>query len=1098
MSPLKIRLAVTISTAALLAASAYAGDKLQQGPAPDWVEPVALPKTASAPEGAPIAVLASDVQTRFTLQSSAFYTDIALRIQTAQGLPAGQFALAWDPATDDVTIHSFHILRGDQVIDVLAHQNFTVVRRETNLDRAMLDGVLTGVLQPEGLQVGDIITYSYTLTRHIPELGAHAEGLLTDGMPDLPVGHYLRRAVWDASLPMRWKTTDDLGDLKASQKGGQKEVRFEASDYTPPKAVDQAPLRDQMFSQLQFSNYASWSEVSATIAPLYDKAAKLASDSPLRAELDKIRAAGSDPETQAAAALKLVENDVRYVYLGMNESGVVPADADATWTRRFGDCKGKTALLLALLHELGIKAEPALVSTTIGDGMDQRQPMAEYFDHVIVRAEIGGKTYWLDGTRYGDQRLSDLRTPDYHWALPLRGAGAELVAMTPEPLDKPASEESLALDASAGLDLPAKVHGERLYRGDFAVQLDSSISGMTPEDRDKALKSSWTDDYNWLTPNSVSVVFDPDKREERLVVDGVAKMDWDASNGYGRRYEGDNYGLGWTSDLKRDPGPHQNDPVALNYPYYSVWRETVTLPDHGKGFSLTGAPLDATLYGKAFHRALSLKDGVFSVEASMRALTSEIPYVQAVKDQPAVTAIAKSGVYIIAPFAYKATKAEVDASKPVSGDAQAHADAASKLMAQQRFDAALAEMDAAIKLKPDDADLLLQRGGLRVMLRDFNDALADFDAVLKIDPTRWEALNGRGQALLQLKRPADAIEAYSQSLELHSDNQWARSGRISAYAANKQPDKALADAQMFARLQPDLVSAQWALAVSLMATGHYEQALDAYRKALALTPDNVALMTEVADRLTPCYTTSREDCDKQHVEALALYDKVIAAQPSPYAYTARSQVRPYDQFELRKKDIDAALAMAPDSGFAMSARASIYFNHKDYDLAIADATHVIEHPDPDFDDSQARRIRALAYEQEKKLDLALADWDALCAASPDDAQPLNNRAWLRATHNLDLDKALADADAALKLSPDTAAFLDTRAFIELRMGRLDVALSDYDAALKQAPDLAASLYGRGLVKGRLGQKTAGDADLAAARKVYSGIDKNFADYGVTP
>jgi tetratricopeptide (TPR) repeat protein len=1097
MSPLKIQLAAAISTAALLAASAYAGDKLQQGPAPDWVEPVAPPKTPPANSEAPVAVLVSDVQTRFTPEGSAFYTEVAMRIQTAQGLPAGQFALAWDPATDDVAVHSFRIQRGDQVIDVLAHQSFTVVRRETNLDRAMLDGVLTGVLQPEGLQVGDVVTYSYTLTRHIPELGAHAEGLLSDGASDLPVGHYLRRAVWDASLPMRWKTTDDLGDLKATQKGALKEVRFEASDYTPPKAVDQAPLRDQMFSQLQFSNYASWSEVSATIAPLYDKAAKLAPESPLRAELDKIRAAGADPAVQAAAALKLVENDVRYVYLGMNESGVVPADADTTWTRRFGDCKGKTALLLALLHELGIKAEPALVSTTIGDGMDQRQPMAEYFDHVIVRAEIGGKTYWLDGTRYGDQRLSDLRTPDYRWALPLRDAGAELVAMTPEPLDKPASEETLQLDASAGLDVAAKAHGERLYRGDFAVQLNASLASMTANDRDKALKSSWTDDYNWLTADKVSAVFDPDKLEERLTVDGEAKMDWDASNINGRQYEADNYSLGWTGDLKRDPGPHQNDPVVLTYPFYSVWRETVILPDHGKGFSLTGAPVDETLYGKAFHRALSLKDGVFSVESSMRSLTPEIPYSQAIRDQPAVTAIAKGGVYITAPFNYRANKAELEAAKPVDGDAQAHADAAQNLAQQGRLDAALAEMDAAVKLSPENTDLLMKRGALRMMTHALDAALVDFDAVLKLDPTNWDALNARGTALIIQHKPDAAVEAFSQSLELHSDNQIAREGRIRAYEMNKQPDKALADAQIYVRLNPDLADAQQMLAHTLLTAKKYDEALDAFRKAAALAPDNADLLNEFGDMLTRCYGATGAACDKQHAEALAIYDKVIAIEPTAHAYIARSQVRPPDDFDLKKKDIDAALSMAPDDDYALTARASLLLAQKNYAAAVKDATGVIDRRDTEYGDT-ARKVRAYAYGYLKQYDLALADWDALIAASPDEDVYLNGRAWLRATRNLDLDKALADADAALKISPDTAAFLDTRAFIELRMGRLDAALSDYDAALKQTPDLAASLYGRGLVKRRQGQTKDGDADLAAARKIYPDIDKNFTDYGVTP
>ena len=45
--------------------------------------------------------------------------------------------------------------------------------------------------------------------------------------------------------------------------------------------------------------------------------------------------------------------------------------AATTWSRRYGDCKGKTALLIALLRGLGIEAEAALVSTDFGDGLDE-------------------------------------------------------------------------------------------------------------------------------------------------------------------------------------------------------------------------------------------------------------------------------------------------------------------------------------------------------------------------------------------------------------------------------------------------------------------------------------------------------------------------------------------------------------------------------------------------------------------------------------------------------------------------------------------------------------------------------------------------------
>jgi len=75
---------------------------------------------------------------------------------------------------------------------------------------------------------------------------------------------------------------------------------------------------------------------------------------------------------------------VRYVLLAIDDGGYVPAPADTTWSRRFGDCKGKTVLLLALLRELGIDARPALVSVQGGDGLNERLPMVGAFDHVFV------------------------------------------------------------------------------------------------------------------------------------------------------------------------------------------------------------------------------------------------------------------------------------------------------------------------------------------------------------------------------------------------------------------------------------------------------------------------------------------------------------------------------------------------------------------------------------------------------------------------------------------------------------------------------------------------------------------------------------------
>lgn len=63
-------------------------------------------------------------------------------------------------------------------------------------------------------------------------------------------------------------------------------------------------------------------------------------------------------------ALDLVQQQVRYVYVGLGGGTYLPASADETWNRRYGDCKGKTALLLALLGELGIAAWDSVEKVT--------------------------------------------------------------------------------------------------------------------------------------------------------------------------------------------------------------------------------------------------------------------------------------------------------------------------------------------------------------------------------------------------------------------------------------------------------------------------------------------------------------------------------------------------------------------------------------------------------------------------------------------------------------------------------------------------------------------------------------------------------------
>ena len=556
-------LAALVLGLAVISSPAWAGDQPTYGPPEAWVKPMAVPAGGTAPDGAPAQVLLYEVQAKLGADADSFFVDKASKILTPQGLASvGTVTETWDPDTEDLTIHHVHVIRGDQVIDALAGgQKLLVLRRENKLELAMLDGRLTATFEPEGLQVGDVVDFSYTLTHHDPALKGHSEDY--EGLQYAGVAKQVYwREFWPASKTMRWRATTGVAQPKITQTADGVELVFDMRDVETPKPPKGAPARFFELGAVEFSQFGDWAQLSSLLSPLWDKATALPPTSPLRAEVAKIAATSTDPKVRTAEALRLVEDQTRYVFLGMNDGGLVPADADQTWARRFGDCKGKTALLVALLRALGVDAEPVLVNTTFGDGMDERLPMASWFDHAIVRAEIGGKTYWLDGTRIGDRGIDDLTIPPYHCALPVRASGAALIKLSPPPLAQPGFDVVLKVDASGGPDAPEPTKIDLIYRGEDAATLRQTLASVDTADRDRFLRDFWTKADPWLDVQSVGESDDPVTGEPHLTAEGVGRLTW-TSGADGARFPAGAEQRRWaaTSPSRARLGPTRTRPM---------------------------------------------------------------------------------------------------------------------------------------------------------------------------------------------------------------------------------------------------------------------------------------------------------------------------------------------------------------------------------------------------------------------------------------------------------------------------------------------------------------------------------------------------------
>ena len=291
---------------------------------------------------------------------------------------------------------------------------------------------------------------------------------------------------------------------------------------------------------------------------------------------------------------------MRYVYIGLNGGNLKPASADETWKRRYGDCKGKTVLLLAMLKEMGIEAAPVLVNTAgIDDGLGERLPNPGLFDHVVVRAMIGDHAYWLDGTLPAVVPPSTEPFLPYRAVLPLTADGSDLVVLPWRPLSRPAELTVLDLDARAGFGQPTKVVNTTIVRGIQGLQQQVQWSALTPDQmlaafRQQAIGDTWRSidsvDWHYDVPNAASV----------LTIKGTWVLDWTDDGNGAKSYALPGGGFSPPDRLGRSAEQDQAIPYA-NKRAYNCFVTTLKLPDGTKSSQwytkdeMAPSPLSGTL-----------------------------------------------------------------------------------------------------------------------------------------------------------------------------------------------------------------------------------------------------------------------------------------------------------------------------------------------------------------------------------------------------------------------------------------------------------------------------------------------------------------------
>jgi len=200
---------------------------------------------------------------------------------------------------------------------------------------------------------------------------------------------------------------------------------------------DMPPLYTQV-ENIRYSTAENWEEISRwyweVSAPHLAK-----TNAAISNKVDEI---GHD----ISKIYKWVAQEIRYMGLTMEDKspGYAPHDVDITFNHRYGVCRDKAALLVAMLRIAGFDAYPVLIHN--GAKQDPDVPMP-YFNHAIVSVKKDGEIILMDPTDESSRDLMPSYLSDKSYII----ATPEGDPLRTSPIVSP-KENSLVIDSNGTLE----------------------------------------------------------------------------------------------------------------------------------------------------------------------------------------------------------------------------------------------------------------------------------------------------------------------------------------------------------------------------------------------------------------------------------------------------------------------------------------------------------------------------------------------------------------------------------------------------------------------------------------------------------------------
>jgi Flp pilus assembly protein TadD len=359
----------------------------------------ALNKAASAvtpKSGIDVVVLDEEDSYVFDADGKALHTHyLAYKVLTQKGAEGWDaISLSWEPWHEEHPSVRARVITPDNVIHPLEQKTITDAPARDEGDKTYGDGRVLRAPLP-AIAPGSVVEEEEISKESAPFFGAGVAVRYYFG-GGIPIQQM--KLVLDApeSLPLNY-SVELLPDMKPvkSLANGRVQVVFEQG---PLEALDDLenylPSEMPGRPQVTFSTGISWQNIAEGYGKVLNEKA---TPKDVQSLVKSLIAGKTTRDEKASAILQFLSREIRYTGVEFGDAAIIPHTPGETLQHKYGDCKDKATLLVAMLRAAGIPSYVALLNVGWRHDVEAELPGVGQFDHAIVYVP-GSPNLWIDPT----------------------------------------------------------------------------------------------------------------------------------------------------------------------------------------------------------------------------------------------------------------------------------------------------------------------------------------------------------------------------------------------------------------------------------------------------------------------------------------------------------------------------------------------------------------------------------------------------------------------------------------------------------------------------------------------------------------------------